>query len=55
MDSNYLFNFKEYPYGMYACIDKDNNIVIGEDNPRDGGNLYAGNIVVSILPILEKL
>lgn len=42
MNNNIKYSFKQLPYGMYAHIDKDNNIIIGENNPRDGGDLYAG-------------
>lgn len=55
MDSNYLYTFREYPYGMYACIDKDNNITIGEDNPHEGGNLYAGRYNGIHTPYIRKV
>lgn len=43
MDNNIKYDFgKQMPYGMYAYIDNSDNIVIGESNPRDGGDLYKG-------------
>lgn len=43
MDNNIKYDFgKQMPYGMYAYVDNNNNIVIGENNPREGGNLYVG-------------
>lgn len=43
MDNNIKHDFgRQTPYGMYAYIDNKDNIIIGESNPREGGNLFVG-------------
>lgn len=43
MSNNIKHDFgKQMPYGMYAYIDNKDNLVIGENEPREGGNLYVG-------------
>lgn len=36
------FGSKSTNFGYYAYIDDNNNLVIGEERWRDGGDLYTG-------------
>ena len=56
MSNNIKYDFgRQTPYGMYAYLDNNNNIVIGENNPRDGGDLYTGVYAGISTPHIRRL